>query len=170
MEFSALIGPRIRQLCNAFDQAANRGAEAYGLTGLQTFIIGTIARREGELCAKDFERRLKLRHSTISGVLQRLEIKGFIQTVSDAEDRRIKRLKLTAKGKDICELARQKLDGVEETLTKDFTPEEREQFIWLLDKALQNIRQAHLPDTMFLEKEDEDNANHQTPDVLYSRV
>ena len=170
MEFSALIGPRIRQLCNAFDQAANRSAESYGLTGVQTFMIVTIARREGELCAKDFERRLKLRHSTISGILQRLEMKGFIQMVSDTEDRRVKRLRLTAKGEDIRELAKQKLDEVEETLTKDFTADEREQFIWLLDKALKNIRQEQLPDTMFLEKEDEDHAHHQTPDVLYSGV
>ena len=139
MDYATLIGPRVRQLCNAFDQAGNKGAEVFGLTGVQSFILGIIGRHDGIVCAKDFEERLKLRHSTISGILQRLESKDFITAVSDREDRRIKRLALTEKGWATVEQVRGRLDELELRMTEDFTPAEREQFIVFLDRALKNI-------------------------------
>ena len=132
------LGPRLKSLCNALAQAANRSAEEAGLTGAQAFMMDYIARHQ-PLYARDLERHFRLRHPTVSGIVQRLEGKGFLVCAPEETDRRCKRLWLTEQGQQANSLAVQRLKQVEQALANGFTAQEQREFSRLLDKAIESL-------------------------------
>ena len=73
------LGHRVRILSQAIRQAIDRKLCDLDLTGQQSFIIRYLSERQGEVVyPKDIERRFNLTHPTVSGLLQRLESKGFL--------------------------------------------------------------------------------------------
>ena len=92
------LGHRVRILSQAIRQAIDRKLCDLDLTGQQSFIIRYLSERQGEVVyPKDIERRFNLTHPTVSGLLQRLESKGFLTCEPDPDDRRYKRIVLTEK-------------------------------------------------------------------------
>ena len=86
------------------------------------------------------ERHLNLRNPTVTGLLKRLDEKGFILCVPSSKDRRRKKIYLTEKAYDIQSRmdADQKKDG-QESLTRGMTKREIEAVHKALDKMLYNI-------------------------------
>ena len=89
--------------------------------------------------AKDIETVFRLTHPTVSGLLSRLEQKGFIALETDPKDRRSKRIVLLEKGRACQERMHQQIMENEERIVRGFTPEEREQFLTLLRRAIENV-------------------------------
>lgn len=78
------LGHRVRILSQAIRQAIDRKLCDLDLTGQQSFIIRYLSERQGEVVyPKDIERRFNLTHPTVSGLLQRLESKGFLTCEPD---------------------------------------------------------------------------------------
>lgn len=109
------------------------------LTASQGRIMGYLAHRSEPTCAKDIEEAFQLSHPTISGILSRLEKKGFIRSIPDEQDRRCKRIIMLPKGRACNERIEQAIRENECRLVKDFTPQERETFSQLLDRAITNM-------------------------------
>ena len=110
------LGHRVRILSQAIRQAIDRKLCDLDLTGQQSFIIRYLSERQGEVVyPKDIERRFNLTHPTVSGLLQRLESKGFLTCEPDPDDRRYKRIVLTEKAaecqKEIWQHIRERKDG-----------------------------------------------------------
>ncbi len=57
------------------------------LTGPQQLIMETLVRGKG-LSLKELSKRVNLSHSTVSGIVDRLERRGFVRRKTDANDRR----------------------------------------------------------------------------------
>ena len=88
---------------------------------------------------RDVEEAFQLSHPTVSGLLNRLEKKGFIVLQSDPADRRCKRICLLPKGKEcLCVMGRT-VRQIEAQMVQGFTPQEQEQFSCLLDRAIENM-------------------------------
>ena len=94
-------------------------------------------------CPRDLEAEFQLTHPTVSGLLSRLEQKGFIELRTDPEDRRCKRIYILPKGMECHERMHKTILETEEHLVRDFTPQEREQFAQLLKRAIDNM--GHTP-------------------------
>jgi MarR family transcriptional repressor of mepA len=75
----------------------------------------------------------------VSGLLARLEKKGFIEMRSDREDRRCKRIYLLDKGKDCNKSMYETICATENRLVEGFTEEEKEQFFGYLNRAIANM-------------------------------
>ena len=56
------------------------------LTSAQGHIIGYLAQRQEPACPRDVEEQFRLSHPTVSGLLSRLEKKGFIEMRPDPND------------------------------------------------------------------------------------
>ena len=69
---------------------------AYGLTPIQHLILETLWQEDGQ-SAGDIGKKLVLDAATLSGVLDRLAVGGWIQKESDPDDKRIIRIYLTEK-------------------------------------------------------------------------
>lgn len=133
-------GHLIRVLHCCCDQSMTENLEKMDLTASQGRLMGYIAHRKGApTYAKDVEAALDLSHPTVSGLLSRLEQKGFIALETDPKDRRSKQIVLQEKGRACLEKMHQLMTEHEERIVRGFSPAEREQFRVLLQRAIENV-------------------------------
>ena len=109
------------------------------LTASQGRIMVFIAHRRLPPCARDIEEAFQLSHPTVSGLLNRLEKKGFIEFRADPTDRRCKRLFLLDKGNECLAAMERTIAENEHRMVRGFTEEERRQFADFLERAIINV-------------------------------
>ena len=113
--------------------------ETLELTGAQGHIMAYLAHAKTPPCPRDLEAEFHLTHPTVSGLLSRLEQKGFIELRTDPEDRRIKRIYVLEKGRQCHEVMHNTILRNEQRMVEGFTPEEQEVFTDLLQRAIRNM-------------------------------
>ena len=133
------FGHRLRILHWAMDQAMTSALASMDLTAAQGRIMGYLAHRSSPPCCRDIEEEFCLSHPTVSGLLSRLEKKGFIEFREDPQDRRCKRICMLPKGWECNALMHQTIRSTEDRLIGGFTPQEQEQFAALLERAIGNM-------------------------------
>lgn len=136
---SVHYGPLLRTLHSCVDQAMTSSLEKMDLTSSQGHIIGYLFYHPDPPCPRDVEEAFHLSHPTVSGLLSRLEKKGFIQLRVDPLDRRCKRIYLLPKGRACHEAMARTIRGIELRLVEGFTPQEQEAFLALLERAIRNM-------------------------------
>lgn len=129
----------LRTLANALVQELGQGLEELGLTPAQGMFLHRIWYcREvlgQSVCAKELEQFFQIRHSTVSGILQRMEAAGLLTfTVSELDHRR-KQICLTQKALDAHAQTEKIIQRNDTHLTADMTDEERLEFRRLLKLA-----------------------------------
>lgn len=140
MEPPRHLGMRVRILSQTIHTAIDRKLTALGLTGQQSYILRYLSERKDEpVYARDIEKRFNLTHPTVSGIIQRLEAKGFLATEPELSDRRCKYLNLTPKAEECQEEIEQHIQSLEHTMVRGMTDGEVEAFHRLLDLAYQNL-------------------------------
>lgn len=132
-------GHRVRILHWCTDQAMTAALAQMDLTSAQGHILGVIAKSGEPPCFHDIEQKLQLSHPTVSGLVSRLEKKGFLALETDGTDRRMKRIRLLPKGQACLDRIHENIESIEARMVGNFTPEEREQFLRLLDRAIENV-------------------------------
>ena len=134
------IGLLIKQINNVYEKELNRMMKSLGITSSQCAVLDYLFHsNEEESTQRDIERHLSLKNPTVTGLLQRLEEKGFIFSVPGNSDKRCKNIYLTEKAYDIrkkMEINRKKSDKM---LTLGMTKREVEAFEKTLEKVLYNI-------------------------------
>lgn len=109
------------------------------LTSAQGHIMGYLSHRKEPPCSRDIEEDLHLSHPTVSGLLSRLEKKGFIAIRPDEKDRRCKRIYILEKGWQCHEMMHNTIVSNEERMVRGFTEEEKMLFHQFLDRAIYNM-------------------------------
>ena len=97
---------------------------SYGLTPIQHLILEALWREDG-LSASDIGKKLVLDGATLSGVLDRLAAGGWILKETDAEDKRVLRIFLSPKSRELRPKLAQARDRTNEDLLEPFTLEEK---------------------------------------------
>lgn len=128
---------RILHWCT--DQAMTNALTGMELTAAQGHVMGYLAHRKDPPCPRDVEEVFHLSHPTVSGLLSRLEQKGFIALRPDEKDRRCKRIHILPKGEECLELMHNTIADNEERMVRGFTQEERERFAEYLRRAISNM-------------------------------
>ena len=98
--------------------------QSYGLTPIQHLILEVLWGQDG-LSASDIGKKLVLDGATLSGVLDRLTIGGWILKKSDSDDKRVLRNFLTPMSKELKPKLSETRDQTNEDLLKSFTIEEK---------------------------------------------
>lgn len=109
------------------------------LTAAQGRIMGYLAHHPQAPCSRDLEEVFHLSHPTVSGLLSRLEKKGFIEFRPDPDDRRCKRIYILPKGRECTAMMHQTIQRTEQQMVQDFTEEEKVLFDQLLNRAISNM-------------------------------
>ena len=108
---------------------------SYGLTPIQHLVLEALWDEDG-LSVGDIGKRLVFDGATLSGVLDRLAAGGWVLKQSDTEDKRMLRISLTSKSKDL----KPKLSAVRNETNKEllarFSLEEKV----LLKRLLRDIQ------------------------------
>ena len=113
--------------------------ESMELTAVQGHIMAYLAHAKQPPCPRDLEAEFHLTHPTVSGILSRLEQKGFLELRTDPEDRRCKRIYVLEKGWQCHEVMHRTIQENERRMTEGFTEEEQELFATLLQRAIRNM-------------------------------
>ena len=139
------LGHSIKKLHFLMEQAINQRLVELDLTTAQGHAIGYLRCAKEPPCARDIETAYGLSHATVSGILSRMESKGFIELRPDPDDRRIKRIYLLEKGHACSEEIGQHIRETERSMTDGFSPEELELFRSFLRRALGNLSNVSQP-------------------------
>ena len=121
------------------DQAMTSALETMELTAAQGHIMGYLTHQKQPPCPRDIESEFQLSHPTVSGILSRLEQKGFIELRTDPNDRRCKRIYILEKGQQCHELMHSTILDNEQRIVAGFTPEEQDLFAAFLQRAITNM-------------------------------
>lgn len=134
------IGFMIKQINNVYEKDLNERLKTIGITASQCAVLDYLFHTsKEEVSQRDVERSLNLKNPTVTGLLKRLDEKGYILCVPNASDKRKKNIYLTEKAYDIqrrMENDRRKLD---KELTRGMTKREIAALRKNLEKLLYNI-------------------------------
>ena len=134
------IGFMIKQINNVYEKDLNERLRMIGITASQCAVLDFLFHTsKEEVSQRDVERALNLKNPTVTGLLKRLDEKGYILCVPNANDKRKKNIYLTEKAYDIqrrMESDRRKLDR---ELTRGMTKREVAALRKNLEQLLYNI-------------------------------
>ena len=133
------FGFLIRILHWCTHQSMDHALETMELTAAQGHVMAYLDHAKQPPCPKDLEAEFHLTHPTVSGLLSRLEQKGFVELKTDPDDRRCKRIYVLDKGRQCHAVMHQTIRENEQRMTEGFTEEEREIFSELLQRAIRNM-------------------------------
>ncbi|MDD6201117.1 MAG: MarR family transcriptional regulator [Firmicutes bacterium] len=133
------FGHRVRILHWCTDQNMTNALAQMDLTAAQGHIIGYLAHHTQPPCCRDLEEEFHLSHPTVSGLLARLEKKGFLEFRPDPADRRCKRIYLLPRGTECDQRIRETIRANEARLVQGFSEEEQRLFSEFLDRAIHNM-------------------------------
>ncbi len=133
------VGPKVKVISNAFRRTVDNSTAELGITGAQSFILGYLKdHTETRPCQRDIETEFNIKHPTATGLLGRLAEKGYVEFLPDEHDRRLKRIVITEAGAEAAEQTHSRLDQAEQSLVRDFSPQELAELHRLLDKLVQS--------------------------------
>ena len=134
------IGFLFKQINNVYEKEFNNRLKRLGITSSQCEVLDFLLQSsKDEVTQRDIERALNLKNPTVTGLLNRLDEKGFILSVPSGKDKRCKNIYLTEKAYDIqrrMEMERKKLDKM---LTLGMTIKEIDALYKMLNRVLYNI-------------------------------
>lgn len=120
-----------------------RSANGDTLTFVQTRTLHFIeCHASEEIYQKDLEKELNIRRSTATEILNVLERDGYIERLSVEKDKRLKRLVVTRKAKDLSERMVRDIEQMERTLRKNLSEEDLTVFYRVMDQIKQNLMEG----------------------------
>lgn len=137
MQERTTIGFMFKQINNVYEKEFNNRLRTLGITSSQCEVLDYLfSSGKEEVTQRDIEKALNLRNPTVTGILKRLDERGFILSIPSNKDRRCKNIYLTEKAYDIrkrMEMDRKKIDKM---LTLGMNKKERAALKRMLEKVL----------------------------------
>lgn len=128
----------INKLAHIMQMELEHRLQEYGVTTSQWAILALLWKKEG-LSQVEIQQMLGLEKATVTGLVQRMSRAHFVYKATDAHDKRINRVFLTEKGRQLEELLVPHAKSVNELALKGFSHEETERFIEFIMKAIRNV-------------------------------
>jgi DNA-binding MarR family transcriptional regulator len=134
----------IKFIDNAIKNARNDDLKGVDLTAAQMDVLMHLLFHQGhEINQKDIEKEFRIKNPTATGILKRLEGKGLIMRTVNPKDERSKQIAVTEKARQLHIKVYEKIDIIEKTLLKGFSPKEQNDLRMLLQRALENLKEGH---------------------------
>ena len=134
-------GRLFKQIDEILAARVNSNLLKWDLTNSQLHALLTLRRSPGQtLTLKELESAFHMAQSTIAGLVMRLEKKGLVESLADSADRRVKRVHLTEKGREVCHTCRDHFTETERLLTSHLTEAEQAELYRLLCLVYEAIK------------------------------
>lgn len=113
----------------------------YDVTPVQTHLLLHLACWTGEQEAsqRDLERKLRLKPSTVNGIVDRLEAKGYVSRRASPQDGRVRLVSLTEAGRSKVQDFHVIVEETERRFTASLSEQERGQLRKLLSRIIENL-------------------------------
>jgi DNA-binding MarR family transcriptional regulator len=104
------ITQSLRRIIKTIQDYSHEVSSKYGITGPQLWALKTIY-QNGSLSLGELSQKMYLHPSTISGVIDRLEKKGYALRGRNQKDRRVVKVVLTTKGEKLAKKSPNPVQG-----------------------------------------------------------
>ena len=135
------IGFLIKNISDRLKASGDNDLREHGLTFSQAHILFVIENAGGTLAQKNSEKILDVSHPTVTGLLARLQAKGFVECGTDPDDRRNKIVTMTPKAYSLANLLRENRRRAEEELLAGLSEEETETLGQILSRLYANLEE-----------------------------
>lgn len=141
MENSSNLGRQVVYCGHLARQCLENRVRQFGVTPVQAYAMRFLAINQDrrEIAQRDLERELRLKASTVNGVVDRLVEKGMLLRQTSPTDGRCRLLSLTPLGAQVAETFRSALVDTEAVFRSALSPEEQQQFQDLLSRIITNL-------------------------------
>ncbi len=134
------IGFMIKQINTIYEKELNNLLKSVGITASQCAVLDYLFRSDEEAVnQRDIEKALSLRNPTVTGLIKRLEEKGYLLSVPSARDKRCKNIYLTEKAYDIQRRMEANRKKIDKKFILGMNKKERAALERMLEKVLYNI-------------------------------
>lgn len=134
----------IRLIHCAMQKNANNELREADLTFSQFHLLFILMDKpDGQCTLKDLEKRMGVAQSTTVGLVKRISEKGFVDCINDTFDRRVKLVRITEKGRQVCCAMEQNAHRAERRLLMNLNPDERATIIRLLEKVYTAVSEGN---------------------------
>ena len=136
------LGFKIKIISKLLTQNMNNSITSLYLTSSQARVLSYLCyrtKRQEKVYPRDIERHFRFTHPTVSGLLQRLEAKGYLSSEPSTEDRRCKQILVTKRALEANQQVLDQLAASEQRLVSDMSRAEITKLQSFLDRMIQNL-------------------------------
>lgn len=141
MDETRSLGQSIVCAAHLFRERAEARMVKYDVTPLQAHVIMYLAHRSCQSTQQALGRHLRVKPSTVNGIVDRMVERGLVARSADELDARRRRIVLTKAGQTHLDQFHLELHEAERLFESGFTPEELNQFHSLLSRVIQNLEE-----------------------------
>lgn len=135
------LGPTLGWAAKLSKANMDARVSRYDVTPAQTHVLLYLQQHGGRVPQHELAEFLRVKPSTVNGVLDRMEEKGLVRRSVSGSDARCRLITLTEKGAEQQALFQQSFLDVEEAMVRGFSQEEREALLSLLNRVIQNLKE-----------------------------
>ena len=150
MSQHARLSYLVRQAQLATYQRLDRALRGFGLTPAQYTVLAILSRRGESLSSAALSRRLGVSPQSANEIVASLSALGLVRRTQGAENRRIRRLGLTLRGRNLLVRCDGEVDRFEEALFCVLAAPERETLRRLLIRIIVADRSAQATESLRL--------------------
>ncbi len=142
----------LRRVFKSIQDYSQEVSNKFGITGPQLWALKTISANE-KLSLGELSKRMYLHPSTITGVMDRLEKKGYVLRDRGQEDRRVIKVQLTPKGKRLVRRAPNPVQGKMIYGLRKLKKEELKSIYDSVEKLVKIVEAQNVKVTFFFDQE-----------------
>ncbi len=137
------FGVYIQKLAKNIKYLADENLIKQNITLEQVKILRFLSVNFGEEFSnqKDIETNFGIKRSSVTSILQNMEKNDLIIRVSDENDARVKKVKLTPRGSILSGELKDYITNLEKVIVKDMSQVEKDLFKNLLKRSIQNVEE-----------------------------
>lgn len=134
------IGFYFRRINQAIEKIVNRKSKSMDLTKSQCDLLSYLYKnRNQKIIQRDIEHYFHISNPTVTGILNRLSQKGYIERVKSEDDRRVHYIQITQKTNDLCSCFLTQKEMIDKMLTQGLDNQEKIVLKDLLSRVLDNL-------------------------------
>ena len=134
------VGFYFKKISERLDKRANESGRSCDVTCSQSRVLWYLRKHLGErVTMREIEQFLDCSHAPVSGLISRLQEKGYVELVRDEKDKRAKIVKPTQKEEQLYQSIKQRQLLREEALLQGFSDEEKQMLSDLLIRVYKNL-------------------------------
>ena len=139
------LGPLLGHAAHLARERMDARLSRYDMTPAQTHTLIYLGGQDGSVPQREVVEHLRVKPSTVNGILDRMEEKGIIRRTADKNDQRQKRVSATEKGRELKALVQNAFQDAEAAMVRGLRPDEVEALRSLLGRVIENLEEDRTP-------------------------
>lgn len=135
------LGPMLGHCAHLTRERMDARMSRFGMTPAQTHVLRYLRQNGGQMPQRELLENLKVKPSTVNGILDRMEEKGLVKRSVSGTDARQRVVALTPAGLEREAEVKQSFLDAEALIARGMTEEEMDTLRGLLERVIHNLEE-----------------------------